>query len=164
MKSKRYLISIYERFCIINLFKEAAHRRRFFYAYNKPMGNSLPLRGKKYHTYLYLIILSLANLILFTSTAPLDSPAIIVVIGFLLAAVDISVCAYLFMRVLTLLLPQKKLPRRKLTITLAGFGVVTLALASLGQLTWRDVLVVAVISSIGYLYSLRFRFATKTSH
>lgn len=125
---------------------------------SKPL--SRPARHRKY---LYAVALGMANLIIFTLTAPLNSPAIIVAVGFIVAALDIWVIVHLLMRAITLFLPQNKLPKRRLTVALAGFGIVTLALASLGQLTWRDTLVVAVITVIGYLYSLRFKLVPKTA-
>lgn len=98
------------------------------------------------------------NVVLFSWTSPLESPAWVVIAGFAVAAVDIVVVLRLFVRFLCTVAPRVAPFRRRIVGALASLGIVALALASLGQLTWRDMVVVLIIWLLGYLYSLRFRF------
>lgn len=107
------------------------------------------------------IMLFLLNVLLFTYTSPLESSAAIVIIGLLLISLDLIVIAHFCVRFLCLLVPSVRVYRRRLTVALASFAIVATALASLGQLTWRDIVVVVIIGLIGYMYSLRFRLGMK---
>jgi hypothetical protein len=106
-------------------------------------------------------MLFLLNVLLFTYTSPLESSAAIVIIGLLLISLDLIVIAHFCVRFLCLLVPSVRVYRRRLTVALASFAIVATALASLGQLTWRDIVVVVIIGLIGYMYSLRFRLGMK---
>lgn len=108
----------------------------------------------------YLMLL-LVNILFFTMTAPLDSPALVVAGGFVLLAIDITVGCVVFMRFLALLLPLVRRRRRRLTIASSSFFVVVMALGSLGQLGWKDGAVVLVVWVIGYVYSCRLQFDRK---
>lgn len=107
------------------------------------------------------VLLVLANISLFSYTAPLESPAAIVISGFLLVSLDLGLIVHFAVQFSCLLVPALGRARRRLTFALISFSVVATALASLGQLTWRDVAVVVIIWVIGYMYSLRFRLDTK---
>jgi hypothetical protein len=100
-------------------------------------------------------LLLIVNMVLFSYTDPLTSPSVLVIGGFLLVSIDLAIIVHFIMRFLCLLVPSLERFRKKLIVALVSFGVVAIALASLGQLTWRDVLVVVIIWVIGYLYSLR---------
>jgi hypothetical protein len=97
----------------------------------------------------------------FSMTAPLDSPALVVAGGFVLLAIDIAVGCTLLVRFLGLLVPLVHRRRRRLTVASSSFLVVVMALASLGQLGWKDGAVVLVVWIIGYVYSCRLQFDRK---
>ena len=111
---------------------------------------------------LYGALLGL-NVALFSWTSPLESPALVVIVGFLVASLDLSVAIRLLMRFFCVLIPTMMPFRRRLTVAVTSFSIVALALASLGQLTWRDVVVVVVIWLLGYMYSLRFSLSLMKS-
>jgi len=115
---------------------------------------------RRRHHVLFYLLLAVMNMIIFSWTSPLESPAIVVIGGFVLASVDLFVVILLLVRFLCRLLPSLRRFQRRITVSLVSFGVITLALASLGQLTWHDLIVVIVIWVLGYMYSLRFRLST----
>jgi hypothetical protein len=100
--------------------------------------------------------LPVVNIGLFSWSSPLDSAAWVVFAGFLVASLDLLIIIQLFVVFLCTLAPKLRHVRRRLTIALVSFSVVALALASLGQLTLRDLIVVIIIWLVGYMYSLRF--------
>lgn len=125
-------------------------------------GNTSVKLSQHRHLIAYLLLL-VSNLLLFSLSAPLESPVVVVIGGFLVAAADLTVVTYLLVRFLCVVMPKLKAVQRRLTVALASFGVVSLALASLGQLTGRDAVVVVVIWTVGYLYSLRFSLNTNNT-
>lgn len=118
--------------------------------------------GVRHHRHLVAYsVLFVFNALFFTYTSPLESPAWVAIIGLLLISLDIVVISQFSIRFLCLLVPAVGAYRRRLTVALASFAIVATALASLGQLTWRDIIVVVIIGLIGYMYSLRFRLGVK---
>lgn len=107
-----------------------------------------------------IVGLLILNMLFFATTAPLNSSVVVVVSGFLLAAIDILICTRLLVRFLGRIFPVIRRSRRRVTVAAGCVFVVMLALASLGQLTWRDTGVVIILSLIGYFYSLRFSLST----
>lgn len=105
--------------------------------------------------FLYGVLLGV-NILLFSWTSPLESPALVVIIGFIVASIDIFVAVRLLVRFICVLAPKMTTYKRRLTFSVTSFSVFALALASLGQLTSRDVIVVLIIWILGYMYSLRF--------
>jgi len=103
--------------------------------------------------YLALIMI---NIGIFSWTSPIESAAWVVFGGFIVGSLDLLVATQLFVGFLCIIVPKIRYVRRRLTIALVSFGVVALALASLGQLTPRDLIVVVIIWLLGYMYSLRF--------
>jgi hypothetical protein len=103
----------------------------------------------------------MVNIVLFTYTSPLESSALVVIIGLLFISLDLIVVTHFCVRFLCLLIPRIQAYQRRLTVAFASFAIVATALASLGQLTWRDIVVVVIIGLIGYMYSLRFRLGMK---
>lgn len=68
-------------------------------------------------------------------------------------ALDLWVLINAFVRLAGLIVPYVASRRRRLTWSMASFGLVILLLTSIGQLTWRDALVVLVVWSVGYFYA-----------
>jgi hypothetical protein len=118
--------------------------------------SELPVKMYKRRHMLLYILLIICNILLFSWTSPLESPAVIVIGGFIVASLDLWVIVHLFVRFLGVVAPKARRFSRRLTVAFTSFGIITLALASLGQLTWRDLIVVIIIWLLGYMYSLRF--------
>jgi hypothetical protein len=108
-------------------------------------------------------LLTVVNVVLFSWTTPLESSAVIVVAGFVVVSLDFLVLTWLFVRFLGILVPKSTPYKNRLTVTLVSFAIVALALASLGQLTGRDLIVVIIIWLLGYLYSLRFTIGHRST-
>jgi hypothetical protein len=108
-------------------------------------------------------LLTVVNVVLFSWTTPLESSAVIVVAGFVVVSLDFLVLTWLFVRFLGILVPKSTPYKNRLTVTLVSFAIVALALASLGQLTGRDLMVVIIIWLLGYLYSLRFTIGHRST-
>ncbi len=111
---------------------------------------------QRYRYILACSALLAVNGLVFCYTTPLNGPALVVILGFLLISVDVTLFWYVTIGFFGLLLPRVRQYRRRLTTVLSGLSVTAIALASLGQLTLRDMTVVAVIAVVGYFYSLRF--------
>jgi hypothetical protein len=109
------------------------------------------------------IVLMMINIGLFSWTSPIESAAGIVFAGFIVASLDLFVVIQLFVGFLCIVAPKLAPVRRRLLTALVSFGVVALALASLGQLTLRDLIVVIIIWLLGYMYSLRFALRAGSS-
>lgn len=106
--------------------------------------------------FLLLGLLGVLNIVLFALTDPLNSPVIIIMAGFVVASANVFVACYLLTGFLTLVVPRFRRYRRRVTVVATATGVVSLAMSSIGQLTWRDEAVILAIVLIGYLYLSRF--------
>lgn len=103
-----------------------------------------------------------ASLLLFlVLTAPPELPAVFFVVPFLLLYAGLS---RLWRMVVRLRLGEEAaeaegLPERRLRAgnAVSALLVLLLVLQSLGQLTWRDVLTLALIFAVGYFYLVRMR-------
>lgn len=126
------------------------------------MSISIPPKLSTNRKVIRYLTLVLINIMFFSVTAPLDSPALVVAGGFVLLAIDITVGCVVLLRFLSLFTPLIQRRRRRLTIASSSFFVVVMALASLGQLGWKDAVVVLVVWVIGYIYSCRVQFDRKT--
>lgn len=98
------------------------------------------------------------NLAVFGLTDPFSSPILVILFGFLVCFADLLLLTHYCLRFFEQLLPAIKPLRRRLLVSLGGFELLILALASLGQLTWWSVTVVTIIWLVGYFYSLYLRF------
>jgi hypothetical protein len=105
--------------------------------------------------------LALLNLVIFGLTDPVNSMPIVVILGFLVLSLDLYLVVRLVVWFLSLFIGKVQLHRRRLTILFTTFLVVCLGLGSIGQLTWRDLLVVVVVAAVAYFYSLYFRIKAK---
>ncbi len=118
----------------------------------------------QHHKQLSIAIgLILLNMMLFGATNPLSSSVAVIIFGFLLMALDIACIIYIALRLLAGVFPYVRSRFRRLNAILAGFGVVLLALSSIGQLTWRDVLAVVAVALVVYFYSMYFRLGARRS-
>lgn len=117
-----------------------------------------PLSKKALFVYSVLILI---NIVLFSVTDPLKSSVLVIITGFLVISVDIVVLTYLVLRMLGTVIPYVRTRLRRLSAVFAGFGIVLLALSSIGQLTWRDVLAVLAVAAVAYFYSMYFRIRSR---
>jgi hypothetical protein len=105
--------------------------------------------------------LILLNLVIFGLTDPVNSMPIVVILGFLVLSLDLYLIVRLVVRFLSLFIGKVQLHRHRLTTLFTAFLVVCLGLGSIGQLTWRDLLVVVIVAAVAYFYSLYFRIKAK---
>lgn len=112
----------------------------------------------------FYLVLGALNLFIFMTTNPLTSPIMLVVIGFMLGAVNLMALTFLVLVGLEAII-QRHLGKRRLLIALGSFETVMLALSSIGQLTWWDWLVVVAVWALGYWYGNQFyrRSASRTA-
>ncbi len=108
-----------------------------------------------------LLILSLLHVVVFGMTDPLNSQVIVIIGGFLLISLDIVVATTLLVAYMARIIPGLRPHSRRISISVAGFLIVLLALSSIGQLTWRDVLAVVAIGALAYFYSVYFRIGVR---
>jgi len=94
-------------------------------------------------------------------TDPLNSQVIVIIGGFLLISLDIVVATTLLVAYMARIIPGLRPHSRRISISVAGFLIVLLALSSIGQLTWRDVLAVVAIGALAYFYSVYFRIGVR---
>jgi hypothetical protein len=105
--------------------------------------------------------LALLNLVIFGLTDPVNSVPIVVILGFLVLSFDLYLVVRLVVWFLGLFIARVQTHRRRLIVSFTAFLVVCLGLGSIGQLTWRDLLVVVVVATVAYFYSLYFRIRAK---
>jgi hypothetical protein len=96
--------------------------------------------------------LILANVIIFGYTRPLNSASWVIILGFLTLGVDIWLSTSLLLRFFSLLLPRLSQRRTRLTVAITSFELMVLALLSVGQQNWRDIMVVTIVWAVGYIY------------
>jgi len=101
--------------------------------------------------------LLVGNIVIFCSSDPLNSSAVIVILGFIVAALNILLAITALLTFAVLISPPLLRYRRRLTILIWIFCTLMLALCSTGQLTVRDVVVVLVVGLLAYFYSLYFK-------
>lgn len=97
----------------------------------------------------------LGGLIFFSVVSPQNSPPMMLVVGFLFLLVAIYCIVRLAARALHLSTRLKPVPYHGLLIGVSLLPITLLALQSIGQLTPRDVITLAILFVAGYFYVSR---------
>lgn len=111
--------------------------------------------------FITLFVLLLLHIVVFGLTDPLNSQVIVIIGGFLLVSLDIVITTTLLVAYTTRIMPRIRSHAKRISISVAGFLIILLALSSIGQLTWRDVLAVVAIGALAYFYSVYFRIGVR---
>ncbi len=104
-----------------------------------------------------LAMLLTLNFAVYGLTNPVEGSVLVVILGYLVAIVNLAAVTYLTLGLAAEISPFVKHHKTRIFLSIWGLTSVCLALSSVGQLTWRDFLVVFTLGAIGYLYSLYFR-------
>jgi hypothetical protein len=85
------------------------------------------------------------------TTRPSDLPAPLLVVPFLLLFLGLLLVSYVLLNGLRVMKGRSL----QFALLVAGFPTVLLALQSVGQLSWRDLITITVLFGVGYVYLSR---------
>jgi len=106
---------------------------------------------------MYISGLLLLNIAVFCTSDPVKSSATLVIVGFMVAALNMLLVVSLLVRLGAFFVPSLRSYRRRLSALVWAVSTLMLALCSVGQLTLWDMVVVVAVGFLGYFYSLYFR-------
>lgn len=108
------------------------------------------------HLVLVLGLLIL-NIVGFTLINPLNSPSIMLFLGFGLLAADFFLMFYVLTRITQKIFGRPRHSARRVASILTGVVIVLLALQSIGQLSVRDTIAVSLVCCLVYFYLSYYR-------
>jgi hypothetical protein len=104
------------------------------------------------HRTIRLLLLLVADFALFSTTNAQKTASFVLIIGFILLAITIYQLVYVLLSALKWYGIEVK-RKRRLAAYITGLSGGVIALQSMGELNWRDIVVLLPLVALGYLYS-----------
>jgi hypothetical protein len=101
---------------------------------------------------LYLITVLVLDVLFFSTTDPSKVAAPWLIVGYILAVMTLYWLIRAFIAFVGLYIRAVRIQKRRLTKVLTIVGAVTLAMQSVGQLSFRDLAVLMPLALIAYFY------------